>query len=149
MSTNARILLAGVLTSVIVAVGFGSSLLAQSRIKQPSGYQSPANSQQLTPVRVILPASAEPAQPPQPSTVVASETAPQTQAVQPPTPAVKQVERAEALKPTADERRERRRRYVERRSKMIAARAQMERRGEPGILAFGGDEPRRSGFPGN
>lgn len=150
MSTNTRILSAGVLTSVIVAVGFASSLLAQSRIRQPSGYQAPVSSQQLIPVRVILPASAEPAQPPQPSTVLPPETSPETQPVKLPAPAVKRmVERAEGLKPTADDRREHRRRYTERKSGMIAAREQMERRPGAGILAFGGDEPRKTGIFGN
>jgi hypothetical protein len=149
MSTNARLLTVGVMTSVIVAVGFASSLLAQSRIKPPIGYQSPVGSQQLTPVRVILPASAEPAHPPQPSTVSPPEPGAQAQAVKPATSSVRLVEKAEAIKPADAERREQRRRYPEGKSRMIAAREQMERRPGPGIMAFGDDEPRRTGFPGN
>ena len=139
MSTNTRVLFAGVLTTLAIsAVGF-DSLLAHSRIKQPSGYQARVSLQQSASVRVILPASAEPAHPPQPSTILLPETRPPAQAVKVQAPAEKQVEKAEALNAQAAE--ERRRRYAERKSKMIAARQQMEQmrqRPEPGILAFGG-----------
>lgn len=60
MSSSARIFLA-VVTSIL-ALGFGGGLmLAQSAIKQPSDYQIRAGSGQAPAVRVILPASSEPA----------------------------------------------------------------------------------------
>jgi hypothetical protein len=160
MPSNARIFLAGVLTTfVILAVGFGGGLmLAQSALKEPSGYQSRASSQQATPVRVILPASAEPAQSPQPSTdgIPTPEPQPQAQPVKEVHAAVeKQVESVETRQAeAADERRERRRHYAERKSKRMAARAkqqmdQMRQRPEPGILAFGRDESAPGGYLGN
>jgi len=157
MSSNARIFLAGVLTTfVILAAGFGGGLmLAQSALKEPSGYQSRASSEQATPVRVILPASAQPAQPPRTSTVAVSVPEPQPQAqplkeVQ--APVGKQVENVDTRKVEAAE--QRRKRYAERKSKKMAARArqqmeQVHHRPEPGILAFGGDVPRTGGFSGN
>jgi type IV secretory pathway VirB10-like protein len=158
MSSNARIFLAGVLTTfVILAVGFGGGLmLAKSALKEPSGYQSRASSEQATPVRVILPASAAPAQPPQTSTVavpVPQPQAPPVKEVQ--APVENQVENVDTRRAVvAEERRDRRKRSAERKSKRMAVRAkqqmeQMRHRPEPGILAFGGDEPRTGGFSGN
>lgn len=142
MSTNVRILSAGVVTCVIVAVGFGSSLLAQSRVKQPLGYQPPAIAQPLTPVRVILPASAEPAHPPQQPAVQQAE-------VRTPQVPVAKVESGAAVKRVADGRRGQPRRHVERKTRMIAAREPLERRTVPGIMAYSGDEPRVAAFPMN
>lgn len=136
----------GLTTLVILGLGFGGGLmLARSALKEPSGYQTRANAAQITPVRVILPASAEPAQPPQPSSAV-SALPPQAQPVSDvQAPVQKTVASAETGKKSAvaDERRELRQRYAERKARRMAARAgQMERnreRFEPGILAFGGD----------
>lgn len=156
MSSNARIFLAGVLTTfVILAVGFGGGLmLARSALKEPSGYQSRASFEQATPVRVILPASAEPAQPPRTSTVAAVPVPqPQAQPVKEvQAPVEKQVENVDTRKAEAAE--QRRKRDAERKSKRMAEHAkqqmeQMRQRAEPGILAFGGDEPRTGGFSGN
>lgn len=150
MPSNARTFLAGVLTTfVILALGFGGGLmLAQSALKEPSGYQTRASSAQATAVRVILPASAEPAQPAQPSSAV-STLAPQAQPVRNvQAPIAKQVENADILKASAvsEDRRERRKRHAEHKAMRMAARArQMEQerqRSEPGILAFGGDDSR-------
>lgn len=155
MPSNARIFLAGVMTTfVILALGFGGGLmLAQSALREPSGYQTRASSGQTTAVRVILPASAEPAQQAQASSAVPAPQ-PQTQPVKEvQAPIEKQVENADALKASAaaEERRERRKRYAERKSKRMAAREkqQMEQRrqrSEPGILAFGGDVARSADF---
>lgn len=155
MPSSARIFLAGVLTTfVILALGFGGGLmLAQSALDEPSGYQTRASSGQATAVRVILPASAEPAQQPQASSDVL---APQLQTqpvkeVQVPTE--KQADNTDALKASAaaEERSERRKRYAEKKSRRKAARAkqQMEQRrhrDEPGIMAFGGDVQRSADF---
>src|SRR4051812_9262248 len=74
MASNARTFLAGVLTtSTILALGFGGGLmLAQPAPKLPSGAPTRTSSGQAAWVRVILPASAEPAEPPQPSNAVSS-----------------------------------------------------------------------------
>jgi len=62
MASNARIFFAGVGTTfVILAIGFGGGLmLAKSALHDPSG-QTRANSEAARGMRVILPASAEPA----------------------------------------------------------------------------------------
>jgi type IV secretory pathway VirB10-like protein len=162
MSYKARIFFAGVGTTfVILAVGFGSGLImARSALKEPTGYQARANTESITPVRVILPASAEAAQPPQPSAaaVATPELQPQVQPsvkeVQ--APVEKQVEKADTRKAEAEER-DHRRRYAEHKAKKIAAaraRQQQEpqtrERSEPGMMAFDGDGPRfGGGFFGN
>lgn len=101
-------------------------MLAHSAIKEPSGYQTRANIRESAPVRVILPESAEPAQPPQPSTVAVSapEQAQPVKEIQAQAPVEKQVENVDTRKAEAAEgRRERRRRYVERNARMMVARA--------------------------
>jgi hypothetical protein len=66
------------------------------------------------------------------------------------TPVEKQIEKVNTRKPEAEQR-ERRKRYAERKAKRQAERAnrqqQIEQSGhqEAPIMAFGGDEPRRSG----
>ena len=80
MASSARIFFAGVGTTfVILGVGFGGGLLmAKSALKEPTGYQARATAQPPSPARVILPASAEAAQPPQPlQQVAATEPAPE------------------------------------------------------------------------
>jgi type IV secretory pathway VirB10-like protein len=157
MSSNARIFFAGVGTTfVILAVGFGGGLImTKSALKESTGYQARANSESITPVRVILAASAEAAQPPLPSAAAVATPVPQPQ-VQPSVkevqaPVEKQVEKVDTRKAEAEER-GRRRRYAEHRAKKIAAaraRQQLEpqthERSEPGIMAFGGDERRFGG----
>ena len=66
MSSNARIFFAGVGTTfVILAVGFGAGLMMASSTLPDTARRAGSSSERLAPVRVILPASAEPAQPPQ------------------------------------------------------------------------------------
>ncbi|MDP1867848.1 hypothetical protein [Bradyrhizobium sp.] len=155
MPSSARIFVAGVLTTfVILALGFGGDLvLAQLASKEPSGYQTRASSVQPPAVRVILPASAEPAQQARAASAVP---APQPQ-IQPvkevQAPIEKQIQNAHAPRTSvaAEERRERRKRYAEQKSRRMDARAkqQMEQtrqRSEAGILAFGGDDLRSSNF---
>jgi type IV secretory pathway VirB10-like protein len=162
MSSKMRIFFAGVGTTfVILAVGFGGgSIMTKSALTEPTSYQARANTESITPVRVILPASAEAALPPLPSAaaVVVPEPQPQAQhsvkEVQ--APVEKQVEKADTRKAEAEER-ERRRRHAEYRAKKIAAvrarqqqESQMRERSEPGVMAFGGDKPRfGGGFFGN
>lgn len=154
MPSNARTFLAGALsTFVILALGFGGGLmLAQSALQEPSGYQTRASAGQATPVRVILPASADPAQPAQPSSAVSTPLPQALPGKEAQAPIEKQVESADTLKASAvaEQRRERRKRYAEQKSRRMAARArQMEQkreRFEPGILAFGGDNSRTGDF---
>ena len=61
MSSNARIFFAGVATTfVILAVGFGTGLMIASSTLQDTTWRAGSTSERLAPVRVILPASAEP-----------------------------------------------------------------------------------------
>src|SRR2546423_13432536 len=60
MVSAARIFFAGMGTVfIILAIGFaGGLMLARSALKEPAGYQTRANTESTTPVRVILPNSA-------------------------------------------------------------------------------------------
>lgn len=156
MASSARIFFAGVGTTfVILGVGFGSGLLmANSALKDHSGYQARTTAELPSPVRVILPTTAEAAQPPQPpqqtsrqAAVVDSAPEP-VQAAQP----EKRVEKPDAKKAEADAR-ERRKRYAERKLKREAARAKQRlepREHEEGrVMAFGGDDTSRVALFGN
>ncbi len=156
MSSKVGIFFAGVGTSlVILAVGFaGGFIVARPAPKQQAGYQTRAGTEGITPVRVIMPASAEPAQPPQPQTaaVAAPEPAPQVQPslneVQ--APVDRPVEKADKNSAESEER-QHRRRYAQYKAKRIAAararkqEAQMGARYEPGPMAYGDDRPRFGG----
>jgi type IV secretory pathway VirB10-like protein len=155
MASNAGIFFAGVGTTfIILGAGFGGGLMmATSALNEPVGYQK-HTSDEPPPARVILPSTAEAAQPPPPQQTA---TAPEPPPPPPPKlakevePAVqKQVEKVD-IKKAESEQRERRKQYAERKARRQAARAKRQQqieRGEPQeapILAFGGDEPRRSG----
>lgn len=154
MSSNVRILLTAVSTTfAIISVGFGvDSMLASSPIKHPSGYQPQVSTLQSATVRVILPVSADPAHPPQPSIVAlaASEFQRNTGQVKAVAyPGEKNLKTSGNRRTMAAE--GRRRHYSERQSAMMAARAkqqmqQIGKRPEPPILAFGGDDPTRGMF---
>ena len=163
MSSNARIFFARVGTTfVVLAVGFGGGLMmASSMLQDPTGRAPPAAAG-LAPVRVILPTSAEPAQPSQPAqpmapAIPAPESVPQAQQVKEGyAPVEEQVEKPAASRAEAVEQKHLRRSAERRAKKLATARArqqlleQQRREREPGIIAFGGDEqPRMSGFFGN
>lgn len=157
MATNTGAFFVGVGTaSAILAVGFGGGLiLAKATMEPRAEQQARAPRENAPPVRVILPASAEPAQPPQSSMATAAEQVAPT----PPAPIKealvpeKTMEKVDTRKVEA---RERRKRQAERHAKRFAERAkrkqqieQAEQRDAP-IMAFGGDEHRQSsGFFGN
>jgi hypothetical protein len=153
MASSAHIFFAGVGTTfVILAAGFGGGLLlAKSAVHDPSP-KALASSEQITPVRVILPASAEPAQPQQqaPPAVSVSEAQPEVQQTQ----KFQRVDEAQAEnRKVQAEKRASLQRYAERKAKRIAAaraKRQIEQppRPEPAIMAFG-DGPRIGGFFGN
>jgi hypothetical protein len=161
MASKAGVFFAGVGTTfIILGAGFGGGLMmATSALVEPTGFQNRASAGPPSPVRVILPSTAEAAQPPEPSQQIV--TAPEPPPLQPmkeaQTPVEKQIEKVKTRKAEAEQR-EHRKRYVERKAKRQAERANRQQQIEQGghqeapIMAFGGDEPRRSGgfgFLGN
>jgi hypothetical protein len=155
MASSAGIFFAGVGTTfIILGAGFGGVLMmAKSALNQPTGYQTRAAAEPPTPVRVILPSSAEAAQPPQPSQQIDAppQPLPQMQSVKEAQPSVeKQVDKMDTRKAEAEQR-ERRKRYAERKAKRQAERLKRQQQIEQGerleapILAFGGDDRRQSG----
>jgi len=148
MASSARIFFAGVGTTfLILGAGFGGGLLmANSALKEPTGYQAKSKAEPSAPARVILPTTAQAAHPPeQPQEVVAVEPAPQPiQAA----PAASQAEKVDTKKAERD----RKKRIAERKVKRQLAQArvrQLEPRQEPRIMAFGSEDPQRGfGFFG-
>ena len=152
MASSARIFFAGVGTTfLILGAGFGGGLLmANSALKEPTGYQAKAKAEpSAPPARIVLPTTAQAAQPPeQPQEVAAVEPAPQPiQAA----PAASQAEKIDTKKAEKEER-DRKKRIAERKVKRQLAQArarQLEPRQEPRIMAFGGEDPQRGfGFFG-
>ena len=146
MASNAQIFFAGVGTTfAILGAGFGGgAFMANSALKERT-HQTRA-AEQPSPIRVILPASAEAAQASQLQTqnIAAVETEPaKAEPVKAaPKRGIEKIESRQAEKQA----RERRKRYADRKAKREAARArrQVEPREEPAIMAFGRDEPRQS-----
>jgi hypothetical protein len=158
MTSSARIFFAGVGTTfIILAVGFGGGLImANSALKEPTGYQVKAKAEPSSPVRVILPTSAEAAQPAQASQPASQQVA----AAEAPLPSAGPVKaappekRVEKAKKAEVEGRERRKRYADRkvRREVSRTRQQLEPRvrEDAPILAFDSDEPQGGfGFFGN
>jgi len=159
MASNAGIFFAGVGTTfIILGAGFaGGLMMAKSALNEPIGYRNIASAAEPPPpARVIVPSSAEAAEPPQPSPQIATapQPLPQIQPVKEEAlpPVEKRVEKTDSSNPEAVQR-ERRKRYAERKAKRQAEKAKREQqieqaeRREPPIMAFGGDERRQnSGF---
>lgn len=148
MASTARIFFAGIGTTfLILAVGFGGGLLlAKSTLHDPP-LQTRAESTRS--VRVILPASAEPAMQSAPS--IPAEPMPQVQPVKEVQAPVTQPSEKAVSKIAERELRAERRRYAERKAKRLAAvraRRQIEplQRSEPSVMAFGGDVSRTNFF---
>ncbi|MCK1516103.1 hypothetical protein IVB22_26885 [Bradyrhizobium sp. 190] len=153
MASNARIFFAGAGTTfVILAIGFGGGLMLAKTAMEPSASSRPI-ADQLPPVRVILPASAEAAMPPQPPVepAAAPEPSPPVMAAkdaQQDFEKEKQIERAERRKAEAEER-ARRKKYAERKARQEAARlVNRQQEQQPGILAFGGGGDQSRGGAG-
>jgi type IV secretory pathway VirB10-like protein len=152
MASNAGIFLAGVGTTfIILGAGFaGGLMMATSALKEPTGVQNRASSEPPSPVRVILPSTAEAAEPPQASQQITTAPLPLPPVKEAHAPVERQVEKVDTRKAEAEQR-ERRKRYAERKAKRQAERAKRQQQIEQGeyqeapIMAFGGDEPRRSG----
>jgi hypothetical protein len=158
MTSTTRVFFAGVGTSVVfLAVGFGAGLmLAKSALNDPP-LQNRATSEPSPGVRVVLPASADPAPqiatappPPEPQLQAQADQDGQAQVAQKPPEdnATKKLDR--------DERTEWRKRQAERKAKRLAAakiaatkarqRIEQHERMQPGIMAFGNDQSRVSWF---
>jgi hypothetical protein len=142
MASTARIFFAGVATTfVILAGGFGAGLmLAKSAVQEPPP-RIGASSEAPSGMRVILPASAEPA-----LQVTRVAPQPEAQPAKEVQASIKQVERVDTRQAERDARAERRKQaQAERRARRHAARARQQvepqNRQEPGIMAFGGDGP--------
>ena len=157
MASNARIFFAGIGTTfLIIGAGFGGGLMFAKSTLHGSAAQVRAVAQAVDPVRVILPTTAEAAQPPQQP--VSAAVSPSPPAFSPPILAVEQVpdrqidKVSERKKADAEEQRSRKRRYAERKARRVAeakARQPLAPREQQSIMAFGGDEPRMGGFFGN
>ena len=160
MASSANMFFAGVGTTfLILAVGFGGGLmLAQSALQDAppqTRASSESTSSESSGVRVILPASAEPA-PQSTAAVPAPAPAPPPQPAQHlQAPVQTQVEPTEVKKSERDLRAERRKRQAERVRKMerrelnrAPQRIEQDRQ-DVGIVAFGGDQPRMGSFFGN
>ena len=157
MATTTGAFFAGIGTTfVVLAFGFGGGLMmAKSALHEPGGYQTRAATEAPAPIRVILPNSAEAAQPPQQQST-SSLPEPAQPAMQPAkeaqAPVEKQIEQADTRKAEAEER-ERKRRYAERKARRQAeARARQQReqqqpreREDAPVMAFGGDNSSRLG----
>jgi hypothetical protein len=161
--TNVRTFFAGAGTAILlIGAGFSGGLILARTAMEPAAVTSnSAVADRLPPARIILPASAEAASPPQPpSTTVAAPAADpaprliQANEVQQSPERDRTAERAERRKAEADER-ERRKRVAVRKAKRDAARLakqQQEQQQVPGIMAFGRDDehpPGGGGFFGN
>jgi predicted dienelactone hydrolase len=158
MESSTRNFFAGMAaTFAILGFGFGGGLLmANSALKGSTGYQK-SRVEQASPVRVILPTTAEAAEataPPQQVSAMEQAPSPPPEQIKE-APPEKKVEKVDTKK-AEREVRERRQRYAERKARREAARArqqvQLREQQEPRILAFGSDEPRQTagfGFFGN
>jgi type IV secretory pathway VirB10-like protein len=147
MASTARIFFAGVGTTfLIIGVGFsGGLLMANAPSKEQFNYQAKAKADP-SPIRVILPTSAEAAQPPQPSAPVqaaAAEPVPEPIQV---LPAEKSVETIDTKKAERQER-DRRKRIAEQRAKRqmprVRQRQQLYASHELRVTAFDSAEPRQ------
>jgi type IV secretory pathway VirB10-like protein len=150
MESKTRIFFAGVGTTFfILGIGFGGGLMMAKSTLEPTTPVRAAD--RLPPARIILPASAEAAAPPQPpvQTVALSEPSPQVMPAKEAQQASERdnkAERTERHNAKAEER-ARRKKYAERKARREAARmaTQHQARQPVGILAFGGDDNGSSG----
>ena len=151
MASNATIFFAGVGTTfIILGAGFGSGLfMANSALKEPASVQARAKEEVPAPIRVVLPSSAQAAEPKPVIQQAEQPAAPTTQALAP----VKEVQAAPDKEKTdkkadADKRRKR---IAERKARRL--RPSEPSNSEAPVLAYSGDEARppatSSNFNGN
>jgi hypothetical protein len=152
MATSTGAFFAGVATTfVILGAGFaGGLMVAKSALQEPTSRVRASVEAERPPVRVILPASNESAQPPQEPAGTAAPTGPaqEMQTVKEVNqPIERRLEKADSKRAEAEDR-ERKRHYSERKAQRQAeARARLqqlprEHVGAP-VMAFGGDDPAR------
>lgn len=150
MATNTSTFFAGVGTTfVVLALGFSGGMILTRTIAGPPPEQH-ARAPRDPSMRVILPASAEPAQPPQLSPMI-SETAPPSPTQSPVKETVLPETTVQKVDTRKAEERERRKQSAERKAKRLADRAKRQQQfelsqgHEAPIVAFDGNEPRQSG----
>ena len=169
MASPARIFFAGVGTTfAILAVGFGGGLLMANSSLSGTSAQKQPSSEPPAAARIVHPNSAEPAlqvaasvpteptqgtpqPPPQLTTDAAADTAVPVSASTPnlSTPAAFPTRIEERSKTRRDLRAERRQRYAERRARRHQSLPVLPDQQAPGIMAFDGSPPPRTGFFGN
>ncbi|MCK1409525.1 hypothetical protein [Bradyrhizobium sp. 76] len=143
MASKASIFFAGVGTTfLILGAGFGSGLLmANSALKDPNSYVG-AKEEVPAAIRVVLPSSAEAAEPRMIARPEQHAATPQIQLpAKEPQPAPDNAEKSDSKKADADKRRKR---VAERKAKRLAARPN-HRSQEAPVMASGGDEARPAG----
>jgi hypothetical protein len=143
MASSGSIFFAGVGTTfLILGAGFGSGLfMANSALKDSTGVHSRAKEELPAPIRVILPSTAQAAEPktvlqqaeqPVPPDPLAVAPVKETQA------APEKAEKSDSKKADADKRRKR---VAERKARRLAERRNRHPQEAP-VVAFGGDESR-------
>jgi hypothetical protein len=144
MATTASVFLIGMGTTFIVlGAGFSGGLfLANSALRPSPGQQAGAPAEAPSPVRVILPASAEAAQPPQ-FPAIAPERASPIEPVKAPVPSENKIAKPDARKAEAEDR-EHRKRAWERKARRQMARAKQQQPTKPPVMAFEAEEPRQN-----
>jgi hypothetical protein len=153
MASTGRVFFAGVATTfVILTIGFGGGvMLAKSAVEPSAERPSSAN---VLPVRVILPASAEPAAQPQPPVRIAEPENPPRPAATQDAPQVIQTDQksegAQRRRAIAEE--QTRKKLAERKARREAARIaiqqqehQQRQKRQVGIVAFGPDDAQPPG----
>lgn len=143
MASNTRAFFVGVGTTfAVLAVGFGGGIMLAKGAMEPSPSAAVRSTPILSPVRIILPASADAAQPPQAPASPAPVPALQGNRIQEAHRSPEQNDRAGGTEHRIEDsrQRERRNRVVERRAKRETARvAKQQQLLRQGIVAFGGE----------
>jgi type IV secretory pathway VirB10-like protein len=141
MTSNGSIFFAGVGTTfLILGAGFGSGLfMANSALKEPTGVHSPAKEEAPAPIRVILPSSAQAAEPNLVPQQAEQPVPPSPQAGAPLKEAQVAPDRAEKSNSKKADEDKRRKRAAERKARRVAERRN-HRPQEAPVMAFGGNE---------
>jgi hypothetical protein len=125
-----------------VGAGFGSGLfMANSALKEPTGVHSRAKEEVPAPIRVILPSSAQAAEPKLIPQQAEQPGPPSPQATAPVKEAQVAPDKAEKSNSKKADEDKRRKRVAERKARRLAERRN-HRPQEAPVMAFGGDESR-------
>jgi hypothetical protein len=148
MASSSRMFIAGIGTTLLlVGAGFGGGLMLANTALDTT--QSRGEAEPVNPVRVILPTTAQAAEPIQMAVARVPEQTRPTEVAVP----LQQTEKVDTRKVEAEVR-GRKRRYAERKARKIAAAQARQQLEQPqqrnGLMAFGDDnEPRVTNFFGN